>query len=233
VSDAGDWCAKVLNYQFSDSDLLMRALTHSSASPDNNERLEFLGDAVLDLTVSRDLYDRKPAAREGGLSRYRAELVRKESLVELAGKIGLAPHIILGSGELRSGERQRDSVLANALEAIFGAILLDGGFDAVNRVILDLLGERLETLPDEEELKDAKTRLQEYLQARHSPPPEYELLDVTGAAHAQTFEVVCRSDEAEIETTATGSSRRRAEQAAASLALEKISSDCSSDCSSD
>ncbi len=229
MNDAGDWCAKALNYQFTDSDLLMRALTHRSASPDNNERLEFLGDAVLDLTVSRDLYDRKPTVREGGLSRYRAELVRKESLVELAGKIDLAPHIILGSGEHRSGERQRDSVLANALEAVFGAILLDGGFDNANRVILELLGDRLTSLPEEDELKDAKTRLQEYLQARQRPPPDYELLSVTGAAHAQTFEVVCRSAEPDIETTATGSSRRRAEQAAASLVLEKISSECSSD----
>jgi len=225
VNDAENWCEKALNYQFSDSGLLTRALTHRSASLDNNERLEFLGDAVLDLAISCELYDGKPTVREGGLSRYRAELVRKESLVKLAGKAGLAPYIILGSGEQRSGGRQRDSVLANALEAVFGAILLDGGFDAANRVILELFRDRLATLPEEEELKDAKTRLQEYLQARHMPPPDYELLGVTGAAHAQTFEVVCRIIDPGTETTGMGSSRRRAEQAAASVALDKIVSD--------
>ncbi len=225
MNDAENWCEKALNYQFSDSDLLTRALTHRSASLDNNERLEFLGDAVLDLAISHELYDGKPTVREGGLSRYRAELVRKESLVKLAGKAGLAPYIILGSGEQRSGGRQRDSVLANALEAVFGAILLDGGFEAANRVILELFRDRLATLPEEEELKDAKTRLQEYLQARHGPPPDYELLGVTGAAHAQTFEVACRIIEPGIETTGEGSSRRRAEQAAASVALDKITSD--------
>ena len=225
MNDAENWCEKALNYQFSDSDLLTRALTHRSASLDNNERLEFLGDAVLDLVISRELYDGKPTVREGGLSRYRAELVRKESLVKLAGKAGLAPYIILGSGEQRSGGRQRDSVLANALEAMFGAILLDGGFDAANRAILDLFRDRLTTLPEEEELKDAKTRLQEYLQARNSPPPDYELLGVTGAAHAQTFEVACRIIESGIETTGKGSSRRRAEQVAATVALDNIASD--------
>ncbi len=225
MNDAENWCNAALNYQFSDSGLLTRALTHRSASLDNNERLEFLGDAVLDLTISCELYDGKPMVREGGLSRYRAELVRKETLVELAQKVDLAPHVILGSGEQRSGGRQRDSVLANALEAVFGAILLDGGFDTVDKVILRLFHDRLATLPEEESLKDAKTRLQEYLQARHLPPPEYELLGVTGAAHAQTFEVVCRSSESGIEATATGSSRRRAEQAAASLALEQSNGD--------
>ena len=163
--------------------------------------------------------------REGGLSGCRAELVRKESLVNLAGKIGLSAYIILGSGELRSGGRHRDSVLANALEAVLGAILLDGGYDAVDRVILELFGDRLATLPDEENLKDAKTRLQEYLQARHIPPPDYELLGVTGAAHAQIFEVACHITDPCIKTMGTGSSRRRAEQAAASLAMELVVSD--------
>jgi len=225
VNEAGNWCEKALQYQFSDSELLTRALMHSSAAADNNERLEFLGDAVLDLVISLHLYADKPTVREGGLSRYRAELVRKESLVKLAGTIELAPHIILGSGEQRSGGRYRDSVMANALEAVFGAILLDGGFDAANRVILELFQDRLATLPDEEELKDAKTRLQEYLQARKSPPPEYNLLGVTGAAHEQTFEVACHIATSDIATTATGSSRRRAEQAAASLALDACASD--------
>ncbi len=225
MNEAENWCEKALKYQFSDSELLNRALMHSSAAADNNERLEFLGDAVLDLVISLHLYADKPTVREGGLSRYRAELVRKESLVKLAGKIELSPHIILGSGEQRSGGRYRDSVMANALEAVFGAILLDGGFDAANRVILELFQDRLATLPDEEELKDAKTRLQEYLQARKTPPPEYNLLGVTGAAHEQTFEVACHIAAADIATIATGSSRRRAEQAAASLALDACASD--------
>jgi len=225
VNDAGNWCERALNYQFSNSDLLTRALTHSSASLDNNERLEFLGDAVLDLAISRQLYNQKPTVREGGLSRYRAELVRKESLVDLAAEIGLSAHIILGSGEQRSGGRHRDSVLANALEAVFGAILLDSGYAAADRVILGLFGDRLATLPNEEDLKDAKTRLQEYLQARRTSPPDYELLGVTGAAHAQTFEVACRISDPDIETTGKGSSRRRAEQAAASVALEVVTSD--------
>ena len=230
VNDAENWCKEVLNYQFSDSGLLMRALTHRSASSDHNERLEFLGDAVLDLAISGSLYESRPNAREGGLSRLRAELVRKESLAELAAASGLARYILLGGGERRSGGRQRDSVLANALEAVFGAILLDGGYDAASRVILEFYGERLASLPDEEALKDAKTRLQEFLQARHNPPPEYELLVVSGAAHAQTFEVVCRIIEAgaetpRLETKGEGSSRRRAEQAAATRALEELAGD--------
>jgi ribonuclease-3 len=225
VNDAENWCKEVLNYQFSDSGLLTRALTHRSASSDHNERLEFLGDAVLDLSISRLLYDVKPNVREGGLSRFRSELVRKESLVELATGSDMAPHIILGSGEQRSGGRQRDSVLANALEAILGAILLDGGYEAANRVILDLFAERLASLPDEEQLKDAKTRLQEYLQARQLPPPEYEMLDVSGAAHAQTFEVTCRIPDLDMTTTDIGSSRRRAEQAAAERALDELAGD--------
>jgi ribonuclease-3 len=225
VNDAENWCKEVLNYQFSDSGLLTRALTHRSASSDHNERLEFLGDAVLDLSISRLLYDVKPNVREGGLSRFRSELVRKESLVELAAGSDMAPHIILGSGEQRSGGRQRDSVLANALEAVLGAILLDGGYDAANRVILDFFDERLASLPDEEELKDAKTRLQEYLQARQLPPPEYEMLGVSGAAHAQTFEVTCRIPDLDMITTDIGSSRRRAEQAAAERALDELAGD--------
>ena len=225
MNDAENWCKEALNYQFSESGLLMRALTHRSASSDNNERLEFLGDAVLDLAVSRKLYDCKPNVREGGLSRFRAELVRKESLVELAGESGMATHIILGGGEQRSGGRHRDSVLANALEAVLGAILLDGGYDAANWVILEFFSERFATLPDEEDLKDAKTRLQEYLQARQLPPPEYELLGVSGAAHAQTFEVTCRIPDLEIATTDSGSSRRRAEQAAAARALDEFAGD--------
>jgi ribonuclease-3 len=225
LNDAENWCERVLNYRFSDLDLLAQALTHKSVSADNNERLEFLGDAILDLTISLELYSGKPTVHEGGLSRYRAELVRNESLVKLAGKIGLAPFIILGRGEQHSGGRYRDSVLANALEALFGAILLDGGFNAANKVILELFRDQLARLPDEQELKDAKTRLQEYLQARHLPPPDYDLLQVTGAPHAQTFEVACRITEPGIETSGNGSSRRRAEQVAASLALEKFISD--------
>jgi len=225
VNDVSAWCEQALNYRFNNFDLLRQALTHRSAAADNNERLEFLGDAVLDLTISRVLFQQKPVASEGGLSRLRAALVRKETLVTLASEIGLSQYVILGGGEQRSGGRQRESVMANALEAVLGAVFLDGGYGAADTVILELYKDRLTQLPDEDDLKDAKTRLQELLQARQLSPPDYELLGTTGAAHAQTFEVVCRIADPAIELRATGKSRRRAEQAAAALALDKLTHD--------
>ena len=222
MNNAEDWCQRALNYQFSDPSLLHRALTHRSASPLNNERLEFLGDAVLDLVISRALFDGMPSVREYGLTRYRAELVRKETLVEVAGSIDLAPWIIVSSGENQSGLRHRDSVLGNAVEAIIGAIFLDGGYSAARQVILSLFHERLGNLPDEEALKDPKTRLQEYLQGRKMPLPEYALVEIDGPDHAHTVAVTCRLSRLGIETTASDTSRRRAEQAAAARALEAI-----------
>ena len=222
MTTAEDWCLKALGYQFSDAMLLTQALTHRSASPCNNERLEFLGDAVLGLAIAHALYKKKPAAGEGSLSRLRSDLVRRETLVELAMKLDLGPQVLMGAGERRSGGDQRTSLLANALEAVLGAVLLDGGFSAASEVILRVFGERLADLPDAADVIDPKTRLQEYLQGRQLPPPEYSLKATTGAAHARTFEASCGIPGLELETAGTGSSRRRAEQAAAARALEQL-----------
>jgi ribonuclease-3 len=223
VTSAGAWCKKKLGYQFSDNDLLTRALTHRSASSDHNERLEFLGDAVLGLSVARALFSNRPDAREGTLSRYRSRLVRRETLAEVAAETGLGDWIEMGAGERRSGGNQRMSVLADALEAVLGAIYHDGGYERANEVILQIFAERLANLPAEEELIDPKTRLQEYLQARQQPPPAYSLVDSVGAAHARTFRVICAIAALGLEISGTGTSRRRAEQAAAETALEQFS----------
>lgn len=220
-----DWSIDRLGYQFSDSDLLKQALTHRSASKHHNERLEFLGDAVLGLSIARALFDQKPEVREGGLSRFRAGLVRRESLADLAREIDLGAHLELGGGERRSGGNQRTSVLADALEAVIGAILLDGGFSVANDAVLRIFSSRLANLPHELELVDPKTRLQEYLQSRQLPPPDYSLAHVSGADHARTFDVQCRIPALDVEAEGIGTSRRRAEQAAASAALELLQDD--------
>ncbi len=217
-----NWCDKALGYRFSDAELLNRALTHRSASAENNERLEFLGDAVLGLVIADAMYESKADAPEGILSRFRSELVCGETLAEIGREIAVGPQLIMGSGEYRSGGYQRKSVLANAVEAVIGAVFLDGGFVAAREVILRFYAGRLASLPDEDELKDPKTRLQEYLQSRQLVPPDYELSDVSGAAHAQTFVVSCCIGSLELVTSGTGTSRRRAEQAAATAALEEL-----------
>lgn len=222
MTKSEDWCNSRLGYQFSDSDLLKQALTHRSASTNHNERLEYLGDALLGLSIARALYDQKPDVREGGLSRFRADLVRRETLAELAREIDLGSCLELGVGERRSGGNQRASVLADALEAVIGAIFLDGGFTAANEVVLRVFTSRLENLPAELDLIDPKTRLQEYLQGKQLPPPEYLLADVSGAEHARSFNVRCKIPAFELEAKGKGSSRRRAEQAAASIALEQL-----------
>ena len=225
MTRAENWCDKAFGYQFSDAGLLARALTHRSAATDNNERLEFLGDAVLGLVIAGAVFDAKPDADEGALSRYRADLVRGESLAEIARELELAPYLVMGSGEHRTGGHQRASVLANALEALFGAILIDGGFEAAQRAILRVFATRLAELPLESELIDPKTRLQELLQARGLAPPEYELVGSTGADHARTFESNCRIEALSITTSGCGTSRRRAEQAAAGEALALFDDD--------
>ena len=222
MTKSEDWCNSRLGYQFSDSELLKQALTHRSASKNHNERLEYLGDALLGLSIARALYDQKPEVREGGLSRFRADLVRRESLADLAREIDIGSCLELGSGERRSGGNQRTSVLADALEAVIGAIFLDGGFTAANDVILRMFSGRLANLPDEIDLIDPKTRLQEYLQGQQLPPPEYSLADVSGAEHARSFNVRCKVPSFGLEAEGTGSSRRRAEQAAAIIALEQL-----------
>ncbi len=214
--------ARNLGYSFQNEGLLQQALTHRSAGGHNNERLEFLGDAILGFVIAEALYHRIPAASEGELSRLRASLVKRETLAEVARGLSLGDYLALGSGELKSGGYRRDSTLADALEAVFGAIYLDSGFPACQTCILHLFRGRLTNLPSAAALKDPKTRLQEYLQSRHLALPEYEVVESRGMDHNRVFRVACRVEEMGITYQASGSSRRRAEQAAAEGMLEKL-----------
>lgn len=215
--------AKSLDYRFDDPTLLQQALTHRSAGNRNNERLEFLGDAVLGAVITAELYDRYPSAREGELSRLRSSLVRRDALAGLARALELGGYLELGTGERKSGGQRRNSILADALEAVFGAVYLDGGFAASQACILALFADKLAETPDPDRLKDAKTRLQEYLQARQLPLPEYTVLDVSGDAHAQSFLVQCSVGDADIPpTVGEARSRRHAEQQAADRMLRQV-----------
>lgn len=214
---------KALAFEFIDHALLVQALTHRSAGGRNNERLEFLGDAVLGSVIAIELFQRFPKAREGELSRYRAILVRRESLAELARSLDIGNYLHLGSGERKSGGFRRDSILADALEAVLGAIYLDQGFEACQRCILTLFSGKLAGLLDISELKDAKSRLQEYLQSRQRPLPEYSVVETTGEAHDQHFMVQCRVDHEADPADGSGKTRRQAEQGAAAKMLERIS----------
>ena len=180
-----------IDYRFNDPRLLEQALTHRSLGAHNYERLEFLGDSVISLVISSRLYERYPSALEGDLNRMRARLVRGVSLSEIASGIGLGKQINLGEGELKSGGFRRMSILADAFEALLGAIYVDGGFEPCYKVIIGLFDPLIENLPDPEELKDSKTRLQEWLQARGRPLPRYELQREEGADHAKCFHVSC------------------------------------------
>lgn len=220
--DRAGWIAQTLHYRFSDETLPELALTHRSASTINNERLEFLGDAVLGLVISRAIFQRRPDADEGTLSRIRARLVRRETLAEIAATLDLGSQVRLGTGETRTGGHQRSSILANSMEALLGAIYLDGGMAEAERVVLAVFARRLDDLPRDEELTDAKTRLQEWLQARGLPPPRYELKSVQGAAHAQRFEVICAVEAYGISAIGAGGSRRAAEQEAAESAFRGL-----------
>lgn len=216
--------ANTLGLSFRDNDLLVQALRHRSSGRLNNERLEFLGDSILNLAISDYLYRHKPEASEGALSRLRASVVREESLARVAREIGLGDYLVMGSGELKSGGHRRDSILADALEAMIGALYLDQGFAPAHAWVQSLFGTALESLPDAQSLKDAKTQLQEYLQRDRLPLPEYEVLEQSGQAHRQTFEVACRVNcqGTPYESRASGSSRRRAEQSAARRMLETL-----------
>ena len=222
LDKAASWLKRALGYEFADSRLLERALTHRSAAGDNNERLEFLGDAVLDFVISEIVFRSHANAREGDLSRLRSWLVKDTSLAEVASGLGLGEHLILGSGERKTGGNRRESILADALEAIFGAVYLDAGIDAARAVIERAFGERLEHLPDVEELRDPKTRLQEWMQARGLGLPEYDLVNVSGKAHRQLFEVQCSVEDGRHVTNGSGSTRRNAEQEAAGKMLTKL-----------
>jgi ribonuclease-3 len=225
VSLPADWASGALGYRFQDEELLELALTHRSVGGENNERLEFLGDAVLGMVIAQALYASHPGADEGALSRLRARLVRRETLEELARELALGQLLRLGSGETRSGGHRRASILANALEAVFGAAFLDGGWGATQAVILKLLGPRLAALDSDEELRDPKTRLQELLQGRGHALPTYDVERVSGSAHAQHFDVVCRLATPGVEVRGEGSSRRAAEQQAAEHALRALGAD--------
>ena len=213
---------ETLAYRFSDPVLLELALTHRSIAGRNNERLEFLGDSVVNHIIAEQLFHRFPTAREGEMSRMRAALVKGETLAEIAAELKLGAHLRLGPGERKSGGNRRASILADALEAIIGAILLDGGIERCRECVGGWFEQRLEALSLGAVGKDAKTALQEYLQGRGSPLPEYSLDSVEGEDHNQRFHVVCRLARPAMETQGSGGSRRKAEQAAAEAALEKL-----------
>jgi ribonuclease-3 len=212
---------KKLDCQFTDLELLDRALSHRSAGARNNERLEFLGDSILNHVIAHELYLRYPKSREGELSRMRASLVKGETLAQVARELKLGSHLRLGAGEMKSGGHRRNSILADTLEAIFGAVLLDLGEEACRRLILQLFESRLcDVAPGVR--KDAKTRLQEHLQGRGKKLPEYELVAVVGEDHNQQFTVRCKLAGSDASSQGDGSSRRRAEQAAAASLLEQL-----------
>ena len=213
-----------LGYQFQRAELLQTALTHRSANSQNNERLEFLGDSILNFVIASELYNIYPKLAEGDLSRIRASLVNKEGLALVANDLKLGDYLILGSGELKSGGFRRDSILADAVEAIFGAVYTDDGFDSCKDLILRLYKTQLENIPDPSLLKDPKTRLQELLQSRKLPLPEYVVTSVTGQAHNQAFNMQCHIKEAGITTQGIASSRRKAEQQAADKAISEFES---------
>lgn len=211
-----------LGYHFKDVTLLRTALTHRSAGSINNERMEFLGDAVLGYLISSELYQRFPNAPEGVLSRLRASLVKGDTLADIATQLQFGEHLILGSGELKSGGFRRRSILADALEAVIGAIYLDSDIDTVCQRVIPFFQSHLEECDPDAIIKDPKTRLQEYLQAHGNALPEYSVLSISGEAHQQTFQVECRLSELEVITTGVGSSRRKAEQQAAQQALDVL-----------
>jgi ribonuclease-3 len=213
-----------LGREFRDPALLARALTHRSFSGANNERLEFLGDALIGFFIADALYEQRPRAEEGDLSRWRSSVVRERSLAAIARRLGLGDHLRLGEGELKSGGWRRDSVLADAVEAVVAAVYLDGGFEAAQQTCRMLFAPDLADLPDAETLKDPKTRLQEWLQGRSRPLPVYEVLEESGPAHRRYFLVRASLTDEDRASDASGSSRRVAEQQAASALLESLQS---------
>ena len=226
MQDALSKLQESISHRFAAVALLEQALTHSSYANEqgrgHNERLEFLGDAVLELTVSQELYERFPEAPEGVLTKLRAKLVSMPSLAGIARRLNLEACVFLGRGEESQGGRERDSLLSDALEAVFGAVWLDGGFDASSRVIAHLYDGMLSEIGSGKPIKDAKTRLQEFLQGRRLPLPKYVLTAIEGEAHAQSFNVVCEIANLQLKTSGQGASRRAAEQMAAENALEKL-----------
>ena len=211
-----------IGYKFQQPELVLRALTHKSAREKNNERLEFLGDSVLGMIVSLELFSRFANANEGQLTRARSKIVRQDSLAESARRIGLGTFLYLGEGELRSGGWQRSSILADAVEALIGAVYIDGGFNSCHEMVTKLLTHSIEKANPDTIGKDAKTELQEYVQGKGIELPEYKVDEVTGPSHSQVFTVSCTVDALNKTEMAQGSSKRSAEQAAARKILKLL-----------
>jgi len=215
--------SRAIGHEFSRQDLLTQALTHRSAGAPHNERLEFLGDALVNLIVAESLYQHWPQADEGALTRARAELVRESALAPIARQLDLGAMLILGPGEMKSGGHRRDSILADALEALVAAIYLDAGFETCRAVVLPWFQSAMEALPPPHKVgKDAKTRLQEWLQGKQKPLPVYALLSESGDDHAKTFRITCTLQQPVLVTEGEGGSRRAAEQMAAEAALQAL-----------
>lgn len=227
--DPLDALVRTIGYEFINRDNLKLALTHRSASgKNNNERLEFLGDSILNFVIANYLFERFPDADEGQMSRLRAKMVRGQMLAEIAKEMHLGDYLLLGTGELKSGGFKRNSILADAVEAIIGAIYLEAGLEVVRERVLTWFSSRLELLSLKDTDKDAKTRLQEYLQSRQIPLPAYEVLSIEGKAHEQTFLVkgtVEVSDAESVSHEAKAASRRKAEQQVAALLLQSLGVD--------
>ena len=213
---------KRLGYQFIDPDLLILALSHRSVAAENNERLEFLGDSILGLVVTDFLYREFPQAREGDLSRMRSHIVRGESLAEVAKQLALGPDLLLGSGEMKSGGHRRDSILGDTVEALIGAVYLDRGIEAAREIVTAWFKSFFDSALQAQPVKDAKTALQEWLQHRNKPLPDYQLVSTGGEAHSRLFTVSCKIAAVDTAMTATASSRRRAEQMVAEQLLEEV-----------
>jgi ribonuclease-3 len=213
-----------LNYSFGIIATLDQALTHKSHSRQHNERLEFLGDAVLGYVIADSLYGDHPELAEDSLTIIRADLVRRETLAELAGGLGLGEFLKLGQGERKSGGRQRVSILADALEAVIGAVSIDGGLEVGRQLVLRVYEEQLANVRERrvQAVKDAKTRLQEMLQAQSLPLPVYEVVETGGSEHQRTFTVACRVDALKLQTKGSGSSRRAAEKEAAQVMIGQV-----------
>jgi len=214
--------SRQLGYTFDNDSLLIEALTHRSVGSHNNERLEFLGDGILNFVIAEVLFHMHPDMQEGDLSRLRASLVNGEVLADVARELNLGDYIKLGAGELKSGGFRRSSILADTVESILGAVYCDSDFGTCRALILKLFDNKLKNLPDVDTLKDPKTRLQELLQSRRCSVPSYEVFEVKGQQHAQTFHVECKINEFACVTRGEGSSRRKAEQAAAEQALVQM-----------
>ncbi|TAN80086.1 MAG: ribonuclease III [Gallionella sp.] len=211
-----------LGYEFSNPQWLARALTHRSFAPEHNERLEFLGDSILGCVIAKYLYNNYPQLSEGELSRLRSNLVREDTLAILAQQLDLGSHLKLGEGERKSGGFRRPSILADAMEALFGAVLLDSGFADAERVVLNLFVPYLAQVDVQTLGKDAKTLLQEYLQGKRITLPAYHVIATQGEAHAQSFQVECAIPQLKISTRGEGTSRRNAEQQAAQAAYQQL-----------